>query len=117
MLGYGKNPVDNINMALNGVERDYDIGTINDNPFVYVVGMGKLMDIPYETKSENKKKCGYKSASQKMYKPVLQFDKEGKFIKEYESIDSAIKETGVLHVSCVCRGERKTAGGYIWKYK
>ena len=63
------------------------------------------------------KKCGYKSASQKMYKPVLQFDKEGKFIKEYECIDSAIKETGVLHVSCVCRGERKTAGGYIWKYK
>lgn len=63
------------------------------------------------------KKCGYKSASQKMYKPVLQFDKEGKFIKEYESIDSAIKETGVLHISCVCRGERKTAGGYIWKYK
>jgi hypothetical protein len=20
-------------------------------------------------------------------------------------------------VSCACRGERKTAGGYIWKYK
>lgn len=59
MLGYGKNPIDNINMALNGVERDYDIGTINDNPFVYVVGMGKLTNIPYETKSENKKKSGY----------------------------------------------------------
>jgi hypothetical protein len=22
-----------------------------------------------------------------------------------------------LHVSCACRGDRKTAGGYIWKYK
>ena len=36
MLGYGKNPVDNINLALDGVEKDYDIGTINDNPFVYI---------------------------------------------------------------------------------
>lgn len=59
MLGYGKNPVDNINLALDGVEKDYDIGTINDNPFVYVVGMGKLMNIPYETKNEDKKKFGY----------------------------------------------------------
>jgi len=61
MLGYGKNPLDNINMALDGVEKDYDIGTINDNPFVYVVGMGKLMNIPYETKSEDKKKSGYRA--------------------------------------------------------
>ena len=61
MLGYGKNPVDNINLALDGVKKDYDIGTINDNPFVYVVGMGKLMNIPYETKSEDKKKSGYRA--------------------------------------------------------
>jgi len=59
MLGYGKNPIDNLNMALEGEVLDYDIGTINNNPFVYVVGMGKLMNIPYETKSEDKKKKGY----------------------------------------------------------
>lgn len=59
MLGYGKNPIDNLNIALDGEIKDYDIGTINDNPFVYVVGMGKLMNISYETKSEDKKKKGY----------------------------------------------------------
>ena len=52
-----------------------------------------------------------------MSKPVLQFTKEGEFIKEYQSIDNAIKQTGILHISDVCRCERKTAGGYIWKYK
>lgn len=59
MLGYGKNPVDNINLALNGEIHNIDIGTINDNPFIYVAGMGKFMNIPYETKKEIKKKLGY----------------------------------------------------------
>lgn len=59
MLGYGKNPIDNLNMALDGEIHTIDIATINDNPFVYVVGMGKLMNIPYETKSEDKRKNGY----------------------------------------------------------
>ena len=63
------------------------------------------------------KKCGYQSASKKMSKPVLQFTKEGEFIKEYQSIDNAKKQTGILHISDVCRCERKTAGGYVWKYK
>ena len=63
------------------------------------------------------KKCGWISAAKKKHHPVLQYSKDGEFIKEYESIKEAIEKTGVLHISCVCRGERKTAGGYIWKYK
>lgn len=59
MLGYGKNPIDNLNMALDGEVNDIDIGTINDNPFAYVVGMGKFMHIPYETSSLEKRKKGY----------------------------------------------------------
>lgn len=59
MLGYGKNPVQNLTMALDGEIHNIDIGTINDSPFAYVVGMGKLMNIPYETKSEDKRKIGY----------------------------------------------------------
>lgn len=59
MLGYGKNPIENLNKALEGEIHDVDIGTINDNPFAYVVGVGKLMNIPYETKSEEKRKKGY----------------------------------------------------------
>lgn len=59
MLGYKKDPIDNLKTALNGEVHNMDIGTINDNPFVYVVGMGKLMNIPYETKGIDKKKNGY----------------------------------------------------------
>lgn len=59
MLGYGPDPIKNIQMALDGKPRTYDIGTVNGIPFVYVLGMGKFMNIPYETKNDEKKKMGY----------------------------------------------------------
>ncbi len=59
MLGYGNDAEKNIELVLNGVVRSMDICTINDTPFVYVVGMGKFMNIPYETKSSDKRKAGY----------------------------------------------------------
>lgn len=59
MLGYGKNSIDNLVMALEGEVNDIDIGTVNDDPFAYVIGMGTLMNIPYETSSEEKRKSGY----------------------------------------------------------
>lgn len=59
MLGYGKNPITNLNKALDGEINLIDIGTINDSPFAYVVGMGLFMNIPYETKTEEKRKNGY----------------------------------------------------------
>lgn len=59
MLGYGRDPIKNLNLALGGEIHTIDIGTINDNPFVYVVGVGKFMNISYETSSEIKKRIGY----------------------------------------------------------
>jgi diacylglycerol kinase (ATP) len=59
MLGYGIDPMKNIEMALDGKPKSYDIGTVNGIPFVYVLGMGKFMNIPYETKNDEKKKMGY----------------------------------------------------------
>lgn len=59
MLGYGADPEKNMKLALSGEVKVMDIGSINDDPFVYVVGMGKFMNIPYETKSIDKKKNGY----------------------------------------------------------
>lgn len=34
----------------------------------------------------------------------------------YSSILEATKATGIAHISSVCRGKLKTAGGYHWKY-
>lgn len=59
MLGYGPDPIKNIVAALDGQTKLYDIGTVNGVPFVYVLGMGKFMNIPYETKNDEKKKMGY----------------------------------------------------------
>ena len=49
-------------------------------------------------------------------KPVLQFDKQGNLIAEYESYHDAKNKTG-LSLTEVLRGKAKTAGGYIFKYK
>ena len=52
-------------------------------------------------------------------KTVLQFDKNGNFIKEWISTQE-IGRILKLHQSNIwkcCHGERKTCGGFIWKYK
>ena len=49
---------------------------------------------------------------------IMQFDKNNTFIKEYNSMREAEKETGISNatISKVCRGLGKTAGGYKWKF-
>lgn len=52
-------------------------------------------------------------------KAVLQFDKENNFIKEYESLNEAERQTGIFqtNIGKCCSKKRKTAGGYIWRLK
>ena len=50
-------------------------------------------------------------------KKVLQYDLKNNFIKEWENIKEAQKTLNISHISDVCLGKRKTAGGYIWKHK
>ena len=52
-------------------------------------------------------------------KPVLQFDKNGIFIREWQYINQARDCLGIDPSTIVrcCKGRQKTAGGYIWKYK
>lgn len=49
--------------------------------------------------------------------PVLQYRLDGVFLKEFSSIGEAVAQTGVTNVSPCCRGVRKTAGKFIWRYK
>lgn len=53
------------------------------------------------------------------HKGVLQYDLQGNFIKKYYGIAEAQRETGVIfqNISKVCKGERNTAGGYIWRFE
>lgn len=52
-------------------------------------------------------------------KPVLQFTKDGIFINEWGGIREAGREIGMphTHISSVCKGLVKSAGGFVWKYK
>ena len=59
MFGYGKDIIKNLKMLLDGVEKNIDICTINNKPFVYVAGFGKFMNVPYETSRNLKKRYGH----------------------------------------------------------
>lgn len=52
-------------------------------------------------------------------KPILQYDKQGNFIKEWECGYDAARFLGKQNsaISECCYGKRKTAYGYIWKFK
>lgn len=85
MLGYNKSPLKNLDLALNGIVKPIDIGVINNEAFTYVVGMGKFMNIPYETERDKKSKAGY-----------LAYIKEG--IKEF------FNDTKTYNVKVTCDG-------------
>jgi len=54
-------------------------------------------------------------------KPILQFDKQGNFIKEWDNMKEAKRVTGAKNIFEVASGYKnqvyKSSGGYIWKYK
>ena len=49
--------------------------------------------------------------------PILQYDIDGNFIKEWKSIKQAKIETGLKTIGDYLLGRTKSCGGYIWKYK
>ena len=66
--------------------------------------------------SEDTKK---KISESKGVNGIIQYSKDGKFIAEYPSIMEAERQTGCnnSHIGSCCKGERKSTGGFIWKYK
>lgn len=54
-------------------------------------------------------------------KPVIQFDLQGNFIKEYQSISQAAREmhisAGNIHSCCTNKPNYKKVKGFVWKFK
>lgn len=70
------------------------------------------------TNSENMNHA-YANLLTRRARPILQFDKQGNFIKKWDSSSEFSRFIGVKNNSCisdVCNGKRKSAYGYIWKY-
>lgn len=57
----------------------------------------------------------------KTQKKVLQYDKNGKLIKEWNSTMDIQRKLNIantiISACCLNKKYRKTAGGYVWKYK
>jgi hypothetical protein len=56
----------------------------------------------------------------KLYKPILQYDLEGNFIKEHQSQKHAcmfINKPQATRIIDVCKGRLNSAYGFKWKYK
>lgn len=49
---------------------------------------------------------------------VIQYDKDGNFIREWDYIKQAANELGICEssIGACCRHVRKSAGGFIWRY-
>lgn len=71
---------------------------------------------------EMREKCGKicgKIGGKKNSIPILQFTKDGTFVREWPSACEAYRQLGIhpQHICGCLKGKRKSAGGYIWKYK
>ncbi|MCQ2754589.1 MAG: hypothetical protein MJ231_06040 [bacterium] len=55
----------------------------------------------------------------KLSKPVLQFTKDGEFVREWLSLHDVERSLGIYQASVnrCCLEKQKYAGGFIWKYK
>ena len=61
--------------------------------------------------SENRKINGSKG------KTVIQLSLKEEYITEFKSISETERQLNIKHISCCCRKNRKTAGGFKWMYK
>jgi hypothetical protein len=84
---------------------------------------GKCTRKERQLSKETKEKISQKLQNREVTwgKPVLQFDKQGNFIKEWNNLNEAKLSTGAKNIFEVASGYKnqlyKSSGGYIWKYK
>lgn len=77
----------------------------------------KGMRYTFTEEEKNKKYESRRGKPSPNRKQVSKYDINGNFIKKYDCIKDAIKENPKSgHLIDVCKGLRKQAGGFIWKY-
>ena len=111
MFGYGKNFENNLKLLMEGKERNIDICMVNDRPFVYVAGLGKFINIAYETPRYLKKKFGYLAY---LYEGIKDFFKPIKSYKvKYEV--NGIKKTGYFSFILISNANRIAGMNMFYK--
>jgi hypothetical protein len=111
----------------------YDLDGRKVNEFTSLESAGNTVNAVKQNISavalgENKTCKGYywsysptfpKGLNDERKKRVLQYSLYRECINEFESVAKASKQTGCNKTSIakVCRGERNSCGGYMWRYK
>ena len=75
--------------------------------------------IKYNTKAKKESELiNIKKAYEKNKIKIIQYDKKGNYINEYNSIIEASKKTkcNSTHISLCAKGKQESCGGYVWKY-
>ena len=86
---------------------------------ISIANKGKHLSEETKKKISNAKKGKHRSeeTKKKLSKIVLQFTLDGEFVREWCSINEAKSKLGIKNISDCCQGKRKSAGGFLWKYK
>ena len=142
-IGYGKErilkPLRNtrgylqVNLWKNGEKKTYRVHRLVAQTFI--PNPDNLQEVNHkdENKENNsvmnlewcdrKSNCNYgtrnKRISEKCSKLVLQFTKDGEFVREWKSARDVQRNLGYYskNISSCCTGRRKSANGFVWKFK
>lgn len=92
-------------------------GVRNNNP---------LWNVEWATPKENAQhaydtglQVGIRNENHYLSKPVIQLTRKGEFVKEWPSMNEVTRSLGYVTstISACCKGIRKTAYNYKWKFK
>lgn len=90
----------------------------DENPLNNDVDNLEWCDASYNARYSRERHPERKGNGKNHLLAVLQLDKDGNVIKEWENTRTVFVETGMSDWSIaeVCRGNRHTAYGYLWRY-
>ena len=75
-----------------------------------------IENLEWATANEN---INYGTRNERASRKILQYSKSGEFIREWQGALEVERVLGIdnSHINACCRGKRKSAGGFVWKYK
>ena len=75
-------------------------------------------NLEWSTYGENNQHAYDNNLREPTGKPIIQYSKENREINRFNNILEAkrITNVGYMSIRRCCNNERKTAGGFIWKY-
>lgn len=85
----------------------------SSNGFIWKYKEREIADVIYPGKVQQEVRI------EKRFKPVIQCSSEGMILREWKSTKEASNNLGIgrTNITSCLRGNSKTAGGFIWKYK